>query len=73
MSIKKKLYQPPKTSAPFTPTLMAAPLAFFSVATAAAAVVGAVAGAAATSKAMSVTPDCRQGHSLPEIKGLYCA
>lgn len=69
----KKKYTKPNTTLVGNPALMAAPLAFFSVATAAAAVVGAAAGAVATSKMMSVTTDSQRCHALPEIKGLLGA
>ena len=54
MNTIKKSYIKPQTTFKASPALMAAPLAFFSAATAAAAIAGAAVGAVATSKLMSV-------------------
>ncbi len=69
----KKEYKKPLTTKNFETKQMAAPLAFFSAATASAAAVGAVVGAVATSKAMSIRPDEKMSTSLSSIEGIVSA
>ncbi len=66
----KKKYISPKISTDIVPNKMAAPLAFFSVATASAAAVGAVVGAVATSKVLGDDINRCKSASNNEIIGL---
>lgn len=66
----KKKYISPKVKNDITPTKMAAPLAFFSAATAAAAVGGAVVGAVAASKVLGDDLNRRKLTSNSVIVGL---
>jgi hypothetical protein len=62
----KKSYTIPTIIAPRTP-FSAAPLAFFSAATAAAAVGGLVAGAMGTKAAMKISPDEHRNSNLQAV------
>lgn len=63
----KKLYKQPEMKSDNLGN-PAAPLAFFSAATAASAVAGAAVGAVATKAAIRAVPDEKQNHFLIEIK-----
>lgn len=69
----KKEYKKPLITKNCETKQMAAPLAFFSAATAGAAVVGAAVGAVAASKAMGIRPDERMSTSLSSIEGIVSA
>ncbi len=68
--MRKKKYFSPKVQADTAPNEMAAPLAFFSAATAAAAVGGAVVGAVAASKVLGDDINRYKSISNQEIIGL---
>lgn len=65
----KKSYTPPNFAKGFHENNMAAPLAIFSAATAAAAVVGVAAGAAATSKIIGDDITSCKMKALPSVDG----
>lgn len=68
--MRKLAYESPKVGSNQMKYGMAAPLAFFSAATAAAAVVGTAVGAAAASKVLGDDFDRRKININYEIKGL---
>lgn len=65
--LMKKVYKQPTFSKPIDPG-SAAPLAFFSAATAAASAIGATAGVLGTKALIRATPDERRNASMISVK-----